>query len=646
MKSKILSFLLAAIFYSQNLFAQQNNEIYSPNGKLKAAVFLTGKQSPAYYVTFNSDTILSTSKLGILREDGDFSNGLKSIGISGIEKISDSYQLFTGKRSQNIYTANKKTFSFKNASGQSINIIFQLSNDGVAFRYHFPDTSASVKKIKEELTAFSFLKNSKAYIQPMDTAKGGFEHTHPSYEEHYQKGIAAGSVSPSRAGWVFPALFESGKNWVLLSETNLQENYCASRLRQQSTNNSYSIGFPEAPESFNFGPVNPQSMLPWFTPWRTITIGSLGTIIESTLGTDLASPADQTTDFAYIKPGKASWSWPIFKDDSTVFSVQKRFIDYAVNMNWQYCLVDALWDKKIGFEKITALAKYAQSKNVGLLIWYNSAGDWNTTNISPMNKLLTKELRRSEFAKLQSAGVKGIKVDFFGGDGQSVIQYYRDILKDAADFKLMVNLHGCTLPRGLQRTFPNLLTAEAVRGFESVTFRQSDADKEASHCAMLPFTRNVFDPMDYTPLSLDTVPNIKRKTSAAFQLALSVLFTSGIQHFVETPEGMQHVPTYVKEFLKTLPNQWDDVKFIDGFPGEYCIIARKANNQWFIAGINASKESKTINADFSFIEKGTKIQMITDGENKNSFTNKILKSKKTTIQIKAEGGFILFTTPK
>jgi hypothetical protein len=314
-------------------------------------------------------------------------------------------------------------------------------------------------------------------------------------------------------------------------------------------------------------------------------------------------------------------------------------------MNWQYCLVDALWDKKIGFEKITALAKYAQSKNVGLLIWYNSAGDWNTTNISPLNKLLTKELRRSEFAKLQSAGVKGIKVDFFGGDGQSVIQYYRDILKDAADFKLMVNLHGSTLPRGLQRTFPNLLTAEAVRGFESVTFRQADADKEASHCAMLPFTRNVFDPMDYTPLSLDTVPNIKRKTSAAFQLALSVLFTSGIQHFVETPEGMQQVPTYVKEFLKTLPNQWDDVKFIDGFPGEYCIIARKTNNQWFIAGINASKESKVINADFSFIEKGAKMQMITDGEKKNSFSNKIVKSKKTTIQMKPEGGFIVFTAP-
>jgi alpha-glucosidase len=645
MKNIILSFLLAAVFVSQNLWAQQSNELYSPNGKLKAAVFLTGKRSPAYYITFNSDTILSTSKLGILREDGDFSKGLQSIGISNTEKISDSYQLFTSKRSQNIYRANKKTFSFKNASGQRINIIFQLSNDGVAFRYHFPDTSASVKRIKEELTAFSFLKNSKAYIQPMDTAKGGFEHTYPSYEEHYQKGIATNIPSPSRAGWVFPALFESGKNWVLLSETSLQENYCASRLRQQSANNSYTIGFPEAPESFNFGPVNPQSMLPWFTPWRTITIGSLGTIVESTLGTDLANPPDKTTDISYIKPGKASWSWPIFKDDSTVFKVQKRFIDYAANMNWQYCLVDALWDKKIGFEKITALAKYAQSKNVGLLIWYNSAGDWNTTNISPLNKLLTKELRRSEFAKLQSAGVKGIKVDFFGGDGQSVIQYYRDILKDAADFKLMVNLHGSTLPRGLQRTFPNLLTAEAVRGFESVTFRQADADKEASHCAMLPFTRNVFDPMDYTPLSLDTVPNIKRKTSAAFQLALSVLFTSGIQHFVETPEGMQQVPTYVKEFLKTLPNQWDDVKFIDGFPGEYCIIARKTNNQWFIAGINASKESKVINADFSFIEKGAKMQMITDGEKKNSFSNKIVKSKKTTIQMKPEGGFIVFTAP-
>lgn len=288
------------------------------------------------------------------------------------------------------------------------------------------------------------------------------------------------------------------------------------------------------------------------------------------------------------------WSWALLKDDSIVYDVQKRFIDYAADMQWQYCLIDVNWDTKIGYNKMQELINYAREKKVGIWLWYNSAGSWNTTPYHPRNKLLTHEDRVQEFSRLQEMGVAGVKIDFFGGDGQSMLQYYIDILNDAAAHRLMVNFHGATLPRGWQRTWPNLMTAEAVKGFEYITFDQKNADEEPTHCAVLPFTRDAFDPMDFTPMSLYKIPRINRVTTAAFELALSVLFLSGVQHFAEIPEGMRHMPDYIKDFLRQLPVKWDDVQFIDGYPGEFVVLARRAGNKWYVAGINGSGNPKSV----------------------------------------------------
>jgi hypothetical protein len=311
-------------------------------------------------------------------------------------------------------------------------------------------------------------------------------------------------------------------------------------------------------------------------------------------------------------------------------------------MNWQYCLIDADWDRKIGYEKIKDLAEYAKTKNVGLLLWYNSAGDWNTVKYTPKNLLLTHENRIKEFSRLKEMGIKGIKIDFFGGDGQSVIKYYVDILKDAAQYGLMVNFHGATLPRGWHRTYPHLMTTEAVRGFEMVTFEQPDADKQPTHCAMLPFTRNAFDPMDFTPMNLYKIPTkVQRKTSSGFELALSVLFVSGIQHFAESPEGMAHVPENVKQFLRDLPAQWEDMKFIEGFPGKYAVLARKSGSKWYISGINAESTAKEISLNLSSFGK-KKATLITDGAEPLTFaTENNIKTKTKQITIKPTGGFVL-----
>jgi hypothetical protein len=373
-----------------------------------------------------------------------------------------------------------------------------------------------------------------------------------------------------------------------------------------------------------------------------LAIGSLATVVDSTLGTDLAAPAQGTEGSAipaWIRPGQSSWSWAILKDDFTTFGTQKQFIDYAADMGWEYTLIDAYWDDKIGYDKVKELVEYARPKDIGILVWYNSAGAWNDTDMTPRGKLLTSADRRAEFAKLRAMGVKGIKVDFFGGDGQSMIDYYVGILRDAYDAQLLVNFHGATLPRGWSRTWPNLVTAEAVRGFEFGTFEQKDQDPIAGHAAMLPFTRNLFDPMDFTPMVFGDIPKIKRATRNGFELAESVLFVSGIQHFAEVPQGMATVPEYVKDFLRALPAQWDDSRFIAGEPGKYAVIARQAGGKWYVAGFNGAAQDRAVTLDLAFIGKAGKL--ITDGATGRAFAQADIKaSKKTSIKLKARGGFV------
>jgi len=241
---------------------------------------------------------------------------------------------------------------------------------------------------------------------------------------------------------------------------------------------------------------------------------------------------------------------------------------------------------------------------------------------------------------LREMGVKGLKIDFFGGDGRSMIAYYIDILKDAATEGLLINFHGATLPRGWQRTYPNLMTMEAIKGFEFTTFSQSDQDAVPTHAAMAPFARNLFDPMDFTPMVFGDIPNIKRVTRNGFEIAESVLFISGIQHFAEIPEGMATAPDYVKTFLQYLPRTWDDVKFIDGIPGKYLIIARKSGDVWYLAGINAEETEKSLTLDLSFIGN-KKALLITDGANEREFTqSEIGSDKATALTIKSRGGFV------
>lgn len=625
------------------LQAQQVAQLQSPDKSIALNVFLSASGEIQYRIQKSGVNVIHPSALGVMMKGHDFTQGMKLVMTSKPERITESYQTKNAKKSSILYQANQLVMSFANEEEQKMDIIFRLSNDGAAFRYSFPWIKNNETIVKEH-SSFSFDKKTRAWLQPMSEAKTGYQHCHPSYEEHYLQDISVGTVSPLKSGWVYPALFKTNDAWVLITEAALDGTYCGTRLINDSASSVYSIGFADPREVFTGGGYLPENNKPWLTPWRIITIGGLKTIAESTLGTDLA-PAAVLKDASFVKPGKASWSWINSKDDNITFHEQKKYIDYAYDMHWQYCLIDVDWDTKIGYDKIAELSAYAKQKNVGLILWYNSAGDWNTIAYHPKDILLTKEGREKEFSRLQAMGIKGVKIDFFGGDGQSMIQYYIDILNDAAKYKLLVNFHGATLPRGWQKTYPHLVTAEAIYGMEMVTFDQNAADKQANHCAMLPFTRNAFDPMDFTPMNLTglTSSNCIRKTTPAFELALSVLFLSGIQHYAQAPEGMVRVSNDVKEFLRKLPDNWDDVRFLEGYPGKYAVIARRSGNRWYVAAINGDKNEKKINLDITSFKK-SKATLFTDGTESELFSKAILnaaKQKKCDITLNANSGFVM-----
>ena len=607
----------------------------SPDRHIAVDVAVSSTGGLTYAVTRDGNPVILPSSLGIAVQSADLTKGLRLAASSPVKPVEDRYELTTAKKRHITYRANEQTHTVRNAQGQAMDVTFRVSNDGVAFRYRVAGKNL---KFVRETSAFAFDKATKAWLQPMSVAQTGWSNTNPSYEEHYQREIPVGTPSTLGAGWVFPALFRTGDTWVALTEANLDGSFHASRLHTDSRGGVYRLDVPATPEVFTDGALLAESKGDLVTPWRIIALGSLRTLVESTLGTDLAAPAI-AFDEAKIQPGHASWSWALLKDDGTYIDTQKRFVDYAADMGWDYTLVDADWDRKIGTERMRELVSYAAPKKIGILVWYNSSGAWNKTPYTPKGALLTRAARVREFARLRDMGIKGIKVDFFAGDGKSMVAYYVDMLQDAAHAGLLVNFHGATLPRGWSRTFPNLMTVEAVKGFEFTTFDQKDQDAMPPHAAMLPFSRNLFDPMDYTPLVFGDIPRIKRVTRNGFELAEAVLFLSGIQHFAERPEGMAGVPDYVKRLLRDLPRTWDDVRFIDGYPGRHAVIARKSGDSWYVAGFNADDEARSVDFDLSFIE-GRSGTLTTDGDGERAFSQSPIKAGKTSIGIKPRGGFV------
>lgn len=641
-------FIVMAMLLGSSVASAENKQITSPDGKLVVTVAdMDGR--PSYSVSYDNVLFLKPSPLGIIANIGDFSSGMSLEKNVSTNKIDETYELASIKKSKVRYVANEAVFSFTQQGKTIYDVIFRISNNDVAFKYRmYPQGETLSCVVKQEVTGFVFPDGTTTFLCPQSKPMGGFARTSPSYETSYTADDVAGKNGWGE-GYTFPCLFRNGDNgWVLVSETGVNGGYCASRLLGHK-GGVYTIGFPQEGEANGNGTVSPGIALPGETPWRTITVGkTLAPIVETTVPFDVVKPLYQAKgEYTY---GRGSWSWIIGMDGSTNYKEQLRYIDFSAAMGYQSVLVDALWDKQIGRDKIEELAKYGKNKGVALYLWYNSNGYWNDAPQTPRGIMDNAIARRKEMKWMQSIGIRGIKVDFFGGDKQMTMQLYEDILSDANEYGLLVIFHGCTLPRGWERMYPNFASSEAVLASENLHFSQGSCDHEAFNATLHPFIRNTVGSMDFGGSALNKYYNAdnaprgsRRVTSDVYALATAVLFQSPVQHFALAPNNLTDSPSWAIDFMKEVPTTWDEVRFIDGYPGKYVILARRHGDKWYIAGVNAQKETLKLKVNLPMFSNGEKVRLFSDDKALQGGVKQIGIGKKQELQltIPCNGGVLI-----
>lgn len=641
-------FIVMAMLLGSSVTSAENKQITSPDGKLVVTVAdMDGR--PSYSVSYDNVLFLKPSPLGMIANIGDFSSGMSLEKNVSTNKIDETYELASIKKSKVRYVANEAVFSFTQQGKTIYDVIFRISNNDVAFKYRmYPQGETLSCVIKKEATGFAFPDGTTTFLCPQSKPMGGFARTSPSYETSYTADDAAGKNGWGE-GYTFPCLFRNGDNgWALVSETGVNGGYCASRLLGHKEG-VYTIGFPQEGEANGNGTVSPGIALPGETPWRTITVGkTLAPIVETTVPFDVVKPlCSAKGEYTY---GRGSWSWIIGMDGSTNYKEQLRYIDFSAAMGYQSVLVDALWDKQIGRDKIEELAKYGKDKGVALYLWYNSNGYWNDAPQTPRGIMDNAIARRKEMKWMQSIGIRGIKVDFFGGDKQMTMQLYEDILSDANEYGLLVIFHGCTLPRGWERMYPNFASSEAVLASENLHFSQGSCDNEAFNATLHPFIRNTVGSMDFGGSALNKYYNAdnaprgsRRVTSDVYALATAVLFQSPVQHFALAPNNLTDAPSWAIDFMKEVPTTWDEVRFIDGYPGKYVILARRHGDKWYIAGVNAQKETLKLKVNLPMFSNGEKVRLFSDDKVLQGGVKQIGIGKKQELQltIPCNGGVLI-----
>ena len=626
-------------------------KVTSPNGSLVVNVSCEGGRL-YYNATLEGQEMLLPSALGLKTSIGDFTREL-SIVNSQLSIVSNAYQMRGTKASSADYKATKAVIDIENKDHQRFSIIFQISDNDIAFRYAIPrqkwqDKEPKRLRIKSELSSFNFPDGTTTFISPQIGPESGWEQTKPSYEEGYSNDAPMNTPSQYGHGYIFPALYHLPSGWALVSETGVSSGYCGSHLSDYQAGTGYTVAYPDAGENNGYGTDFAAIPLPGETPWRTITLGtSLKPIAETTISYDLVEPLyEPSTDY---KPGRYTWSWLIWQDNSVNYDDQVKFIDLASDMGFEYCLVDNWWDTQIGRDRIEELSKYAQSKGVHLLLWYNSNGFWNDAPQTPRNCMSTAIAREREMTWLQRIGVKGIKVDFFGGDKQETMRLYEDILSDANRHGLQVVFHGCTVPRGWERMYPNFVASEAVLASENLFFGEEATFREGFDLTLHPFCRNATASMDWGGIimnkyiSKDNKSRHSRKTTDIFELASGLIMQTSVQCVALQPNNLNELPEFELDFLYGLPTTWEETRFIDGYPGRYVVLARKSTDgNWYVAGLNALKEPLTLTLDLPMFAPGETIRYFVDEKDGSPtvYPLKIDKKGRAKVTIQPNGGMI------
>ena len=624
-----------------------DQRVASPNEKLVVTISDEGG-NPAYTVSYDGHVVLTPSALGLKTNIGDLTQQL-TLKSCDSKTISDHYTVRNIKQQTVDYEAVEAVCHFTQGNKPVMDITFRVSNRDVAYRYRvLPKGETRVCVVESEASAFVMPENTTTFLCPQSSPMHGFARTSPSYETSYDLDQPVG-----RNGWgegyTFPCLFKvpaAQPVWVLISETGTDGDYVGCRLLNEGAGN-YRIGFPQQGEMNGVGSITPAISLPGETPWRTITVGPLANIVETTVPFDLVQPKYKASQ-EYIY-GKGSWSWIIGMDSSCNFDEQKRYIDFSAAMGYQSVLIDAFWDRQIGYDRIAELARYGKAKGVGLFLWYNSNGSWNDAPQTPIGKMNNARIRRAEMKWMHDNGIRGIKVDFFGGDKQPMMQLYEDILADANDFGLLVIFHGCTLPRGWERMYPNYAASEAVLASENLHFGQGSCDAEARNACIHPFIRNTVGSMDFGGSTLNKFYNADnqhgthRVTSDVYALATAVLFQSAVQHFALAPNNLTDAPAWAIDFMRMVPTTWDEVRFIDGYPGKYILLARRSGSKWYVVGVNAEQQPVKKTISLPMFEKGSSLSLYSDDAQLQGSlkTIKLNKKQQLTITIPCNGGLVV-----
>ena len=650
------------------LSASALNAQTSPDGKLQVNVTCADGK-PVYTVTYNGKPCMKPSPLGLNTNIGDFTKDLSLSNHSAVEPVKTDYTLYNIKRKNNHYEANQQIYTFSQNGKEVLKAIFQVSNSNVAFRYEILNSMKDAKcaVVNDEATGFFMNDGTTTFFCPQMGEMTGFARTAPSYETHYTADETMGKNGWGQ-GYTFPCLFKAPGNndrpvWILVSETGVN-NYPGCKIVNNGAGN-YKISFPSQKENNGYGSTGAQISLPDKTPWRTLTVSdNLKDIAETTVTWNVLS-TEQNNDARINKMreahkagyGRGAWSWIIADDASCNFDTQKEYIDFAAAMGWESLLIDAQWDRQIGRDRIAELAKYGKEKGVYLYLWYNSNGNWNDAPQTPRNCLDKANARQAEMEWLEKTGIRGIKVDFFGGDKQCTMQLYYDILLDAMKHGIKVIFHGCTLPRGWEYIFPNYVASEAVRASENLRFSQGECDREAMDATFLPFLRNAVGSMDFGGSTLNWYYNKynqpgkgggHRITSDVFALATAVLFQSPVQHFSMAPGNLTDAPAWALDFMKQVPTTWEDIRFIDGYPGKYVVLARKSQQgKWYLTAVNGTKETLKLKLPVDMFAVGQTVNVYSDKATKEvtpvGSVKKVKIGKKQTMEavIPVNGAFLV-----
>ena len=621
-KTKIM--MMVALVASMMVLGSCSKGLASPDGSLTAKV--DGQTVSVFYDCAkgagDGKVLAACIHVGIVTEDDDLDSGLVLRKAAWKWKVNDDYMMVAGKRKHCHNEAYERVYSYHNPDGKLLDVIIRLYNDGVAVRYVLPDGTV----ITEDRTSYVIPDGTKRWISPLKT----------DYESFFPMSTDGGPTKermwprPEPGRWAYPALYQpADETFVLISEADLRPGDSASSLDNSSDNEVYQVRL-----------TGPSTCKEEQSPWRLAIIGSLADIVESTLVTDLSSPAEFDPDWVY--PGVSSWVYWAYNHGSKEFDLDVEFIDLAADMGWPYCLIDWEWPQMEGGD-IEELIDYAKEKGVKINLWYNSGTSWIGEGApQPQDRLLDPERREQELSWLEGLGVSGIKVDFFLPDNAGMVDYYQDILRDAARHHLLVDFHGCTIPRGWQRTWPNMMSMESVYGAEWYNNGPVMTNRAASHNATLPFTRNVVGPMDYTPGTFSDSQN-PHITTYAHELALPILFESGLQHMPDRPDVYYSLPGDVRTLLSSIPSVWDDTVLLAGYPGESAVLARRSAGKWYIAGINGKDEACTIEFPVEGINlQGETLKVFRDGTEDREFLIEDMTADGTiSIPCRARGGFVL-----